>query len=69
MPEERSEWQTPNEIRTALGDKKCRSLIEEVVHNTRSRPEILETITSLTKCNVYSADDFLRDLLKNPPKD
>ena len=69
MPEEHSEWQTPNEIRKVLGDRKCRSLIEDIAHNTRSRPEILQNIIELTKCNVYSADDFLRDLLKNPPQD
>ena len=69
MPEEHSEWQTPNEIRKALGDKKCRSILEDLAYNNRSQPEILDNIMSLTKCNVYSADDFLRDLLKNPTKD
>lgn len=69
MPEERSEWQTPNEIRKALGGKKCQSILEDLAYNHKSRPEILDKIMDLTKCNVYSADDFLRDLLKNPTKD
>ena len=69
MPEETSEWQTPNEIRKAIGDKKCRALIEDLAYERKSRPEILEAIVGLTKCNVYSADDFLRDMLKHPIQD
>lgn len=65
MAEETSEWQTPNEIRKVLGEKKCNSLVEDIAYNRRTRPEILEAIVGLAKCNVYSADDFLRDLLKN----
>jgi len=68
MPEAHSEWQTPNEIRKALGDKKCLSIIEDIAHDHKTRPEILDNIMGLAKCNAYSADDFLRDLLKNPPK-
>ncbi len=69
MPEETSEWQTPKEIRKAIGDKKCRALVEDLAYERKSRPEILEAIVGLAKCNVYSADDFLRDILKNPIQD
>lgn len=66
MAEETTEWQTPKEIRTTLGDKKCRALIEDLAYDRKSRPEILEAVVGLARCNVYSAEDFLRDLLKNP---
>jgi hypothetical protein len=66
MAEERSEWQTPNEIRKTLGPKKCDALLDDLGHERKSRPEILESIMNQTGCNVYSADDFLRDLLKHP---
>ena len=69
MPEETSEWQTPNEIRKAIGDRKCRALVEDLAYERKSRPEILEAIVELAKCNVYSADDFLREMLKNPIQD
>ena len=66
MAETPTEWQTPNEIRKTLGAKKSKSLIEDLVQDETKRPEILEKIMGLANCNKYSADDFLRDLLKNP---
>ena len=61
-----TEWQTPNEIRKTLGEKKCKSLIEDLVQEEKNRSEILEKIMGLANCNKYSADDFLRNLLNNP---
>ncbi len=67
MAETPTEWQTPNEIRKTLGAKKCKSLIEDLVQDETKRSEILEKIMGIANCNKYSADDFLRDLLNNPP--
>ena len=66
MPEEATEWQTPNEIRKALGEKKCAAILEDLAHERKTRADLLESIMDLTRCNVYSADDFIRDLLRNP---
>lgn len=65
MPEETSEWQTPKEIRQTLGEKRCQSFVDDLAYNRKTRPEILDAIMGQARCNVYSADDFLRDLLKN----
>ena len=61
-------WLTPKEIREALGGKKAQEVLNDLVYEKRSRRELLDDVVSLTGCNEYSAEDFLRDLVKNPPQ-
>lgn len=61
-------WLTPKEIREALGDKKAQEVLNDLVYEKRSRRELLDDVIARTGCNEYSAEDFLRDLVTNPPQ-
>ena len=62
------QWLTHKKVTHALGDKKVKELLNDLVYEKRSSPEILEEVMKLTGCNEYSASDFLRALVKSPPK-
>jgi len=60
-------WLTPKEIGEALGGKKAQEVLNDLVYEKRSRRELLDEVMSHSACNEYSAEEFLRDLVKNPP--
>jgi hypothetical protein len=64
-----SQWLTPKEILEIVGVKKSLELLNDLITNTKPRAELLADVMTIAKCNDYSADDFLTDLVKNPPKE
>ena len=58
-------WMTPKEIEQKLGGRKTRGLQEDVLYNRRTRRELLDEVMAATGCNEYSAEDFLRDIVKS----
>jgi len=61
-----SQWMTPKEIEKSLGKRKSKEALEDLLYGRRERPEILELVMSATGCNAYSAEDFLREIVKTP---
>ncbi len=61
-------WLTPGEISQILGKDKIEKILHDLVQEEKSRPEVLQQVTEWAKCNEYSASDFLREIVKNPPK-
>jgi hypothetical protein len=57
-------WMTSGEIEQALGRRKSREVFEDLIYDRRTRPEILDLLIEATGCNVYSAEDFLREIVK-----
>ena len=64
MSEAASAWMTPGEIEKSLGRRKSREALEDLLYERRSRREILDLVMEATGCNEYSADDFLREIVK-----
>ena len=64
MSEASNPWMTPKEIERALGPKKQKEVFEDLVYNRRSRREILDLLMEATGCNEFSAEDFLREIVK-----
>lgn len=63
-----TQWLAPREVLDAVGVQKAHEMLKELVTGGRPRAELIETIMTTAKCNEYSADDFLTDLVKNPPE-
>jgi hypothetical protein len=61
-----SQWQTPKEIEKRLGKRKAREAFEDLIYSRRSRREILDLVMEATGCNEFSAEDFLREIVKTP---
>ena len=57
-------WMTPGEIDEALGRRKSREVFEDLIYDRRTRREILDLLTEATGCNGFSAEDFLREIVK-----
>ena len=64
MAETGNAWLTPKEIEKLLGARKCREAQEDLLYQRRSRREILDLVMEATDCNEYSAEDFLREIVK-----
>lgn len=64
MSEKTGEWMTTGEMRKSLGEKKSKEVLEDLLYERRSRREILDLVMEATGCNEYSADDFLREIVK-----
>ena len=64
-----SQWLTPKEVLEILGTKKALEMLNNLVTNAKPRGDLLNEVITMAKCNEYSADDFLADLVKNPPKE
>ena len=59
-------WKTPKEIQEILGRRKHKEAFEDLVYSRRTRREILDLVMEATGCNEYSAEDFLREIVKTP---
>ncbi len=66
MPQEGSSWMTPKEIEGVLGRRKHKEVFDDLIYNRRTRREILDMLIEATGCNEYSAEDFLREIVKTP---
>lgn len=60
-------WMTPKEVERALGRRKLRDVFEDLIYKRRERREILDLLMEATGCNEFSAEDFLREIVKSPP--
>jgi hypothetical protein len=60
------EWMTPKEIESSLGKRKTKEAFEDLIYSRRPRREILDLVTAAAGCNEYSAEDFLREIVKTP---
>lgn len=66
MPQGGSPWMTPKEIQSVLGKRKYKDVFDDLIYNRRTRREILDLLMEATGCNEYSAEDFLREIVKTP---
>ena len=65
MSETTNPWKTPKEIGDLLGTRKVKDVFEDLVYNRRTRREILDRLMEATGCNEFSAEDFLREIVKS----
>lgn len=65
MSETGKAWLTPGEIGGILGARKTKEAQEDVLYARRERREILDLVMEATGCNEYSAEDFLREIVKS----
>ena len=61
-----NQWLTPKEIEAALGARKSKEVLEDLIHNRRTRREVLDRLMEAVECNEYSVEDFLREIVKTP---
>ena len=64
MSESDNAWLTPGEIGKMLGNRKSKECQEDMLYARRTRREILDLVIEATGCNEYSAEDFLREIVK-----
>lgn len=64
MAETGNLWMTPKEIGQVLGRRKAREVFEDLIYNRRSRREILDALMEAAGCNEFSAEDYLREIVK-----
>lgn len=64
MAEAGSAWLTPREIADRLSSRKAREVQEDLLYGRRTRREILDLVMEAAGCNEYSAEDFLREIVK-----
>ena len=57
-------WMTPGEIEQSLGRRKSREVFDDLIYDRRKRREILDLLIEATGCNEFSAEDFLREIVK-----
>lgn len=64
MAEAGNAWLTPKEIGERLGERKSKEVQEDLLYARRTRREILDLVMVAVGCNEYSAEDFLREIVK-----
>ncbi|MGA1196106.1 MAG: hypothetical protein ACO36I_06355 [Candidatus Latescibacterota bacterium] len=64
MSASQNAWMTPKEITERLGTRKTREAQEDLLYDRRTRREILDLVMEAVGCNEYSAEDFLREIVK-----
>jgi len=64
MSEEGNAWMTPKEIEGVLGNRKGKEVFEDLIYNRKTRREILDFVIEQAGCNEYSAEDYLREVVK-----
>lgn len=64
MAEEGSAWMTPKEIEGVLGKRRGKEVFEDLIYNRKTRREILDFVIETVGCNEYSAEDYLREIVK-----
>ncbi|MDA0748893.1 MAG: hypothetical protein O2954_20435 [bacterium] len=65
MSESDNAWLTPKEIERALSRRKSKEVFEDLIYGRRERREILDLVMEATGCNEFSAEDFLREIVKD----
>jgi len=61
---EGSAWMTPKEIERSLGKRLSKEIFDDLIYNRKSRREILDVVIETSQCNEYSAEDYLREVVK-----
>ena len=64
MAAEGNAWMTPKEIGGVLGIRRGKEVFEDLIYNRKSRREILDSVIETAGCNEYSAEDYLREIVK-----
>ena len=64
MAEAENAWLTSKEIGERLGERKSKEVQEDLLYARRTRREILDLVMAAVGCNEYSAEDFLREIVK-----
>ena len=64
MAEAENAWLTSKEIEERLGERKSKEVQEDLLYARRTRREILDLVMAAVGCNEYSAEDFLREIVK-----
>lgn len=64
MAEAGNAWLTAKEIGERLGERKSKEVQEDLLYARRTRREILDLVMTAVGCNEYSAEDFLREIVK-----
>lgn len=64
MAEGDSVWMTPKEVGESLGRRKSKDVFDDLLYNRKTRREILDFVIESTGCNDYSAEDYLREIVK-----
>ena len=64
MAEEGSAWMTPKEIAGVVGKRRGKEVFDDLIYNRKSRREILDIVIEAAGCNEYSAEDYLREIVK-----
>ena len=65
MADKQNAWQTPKEIEGRLGGRKVREFQEDLLYSRRERRDLLNAVMEAVGCNEYSAEDFLREIVKS----
>jgi len=64
MAEAGNAWLTSKEIGERLGERKSKEVQEDLLYARRTRREILNLVMAAVGSNEYSAEDFLREIVK-----
>ncbi len=64
MAEEGNAWMTPKEIGGSMGKRRGKQVFEDLIYNRKTRREILDVVIETAGCNEYSAEDYLREIVK-----
>ena len=64
MAEEGNAWMTPQEIAGGLGNRFGKEVFEDLIYDRKTRREILDFVIEQVGCNEYSAEDYLREIVK-----
>jgi len=61
---EGSTWMTPKEIERSLGKRQAKEVFDDLIYNRKTRREVLDFVIESSRCNEYSAEDYLREIVK-----
>ena len=64
MSEDSGAWMTPNEVGGRLGRRKAKGVFDDLIYNRKTRRELLDFVIESSGCNEYSAEDYLREIVK-----
>ena len=64
MAEDGNAWMTPKEIGDVLGNRRGKEVFEDLIYNRKTRREIHDFVIEAAGCNEYSAEDYLREIVK-----
>lgn len=57
-------WMTPNEVGERLGRRKAKDIFDDLIYKRKTHRELLDFLIESSGCNEYSAEDYLREIVK-----